>query len=150
MARLSSRETERLYCGRIGRALGPKNPALNMPISVRARLFSKGHISKRIPPDFTVTQYLGFAPRNTWESGTNSLNPKYWVTSPLRNRCDLEKRGVPSHFSVHPCHNLLKPRPLPLKMVDGRIQIRISKRSADHDVFALWNRQHFPQEFRIS
>ncbi len=60
-----------------------------MPISVRARLFSKGHISKRIPLGFTVTQYLAFNELVADSQVFWGANPKDWVTSPLRNRCGL-------------------------------------------------------------
>ena len=70
---------------------------------VRVRPFSRGHISKRIPPDIAVTQYLGFASVSYWESVTHSLNRKYWVTSPLFYRYGLEKWGVASH-SHNPIH----------------------------------------------
>jgi hypothetical protein len=63
---------------------------------VRVRLFSRGHISRKIPPGITVTQYLGFTSLSYWESATHSLNPKYWVTSPSLYRYGLEKRGVAS------------------------------------------------------
>jgi len=50
---------------------------------VRACLFLKGHISKKIPLGIAVTPYLGFAHLNSWESATRSLNPKYGVHFPL-------------------------------------------------------------------
>jgi hypothetical protein len=65
---------------------------------------------KKIPLGIAVTQYLGFlpavalaqarqagAPLSFWESATQSLNLKYWVTSPSQYRYGLEKWGVTSH-----------------------------------------------------
>jgi hypothetical protein len=63
---------------------------------LRVCLFSRGHISKKIPPGIAVTQYLGFAPLSFCESATHALNLKYWVTSHSLYRYGLEKRGVPS------------------------------------------------------
>ena len=79
---------------------GPKGPGFDQTLlgyEVRVRPFSRGHISKRIPPVIAVTQYLGFAPLSFWESATHSLNLKYWVTSPSQYRYGLEKWGVASH-----------------------------------------------------
>ena len=76
---------------------------------VRARPFSRGHISKKIPLGIAVTQYLGFAPMSYWESATYSLNLKYWGTSRSHYRYGLEKRGVASHR-----HNRV---PLPSRIV---------------------------------
>jgi hypothetical protein len=56
---------------------------------MRLRAFSKGHISKKVPPGIAVTQYLGFAPLSFWESATHSLNLKYWVTAPSLYRYGL-------------------------------------------------------------
>ena len=45
--------------------LGPTDLALiksRAECEVRARPFSKGHISKKIPPTIAVSQYLGFLP----------------------------------------------------------------------------------------
>jgi hypothetical protein len=67
---------------------------------VRACLFSKGHISKEIPPGIAVTQYLGFTPLSFWESSTYPLNRKYWTTSPSLYRYGLEKRDLASQMRI--------------------------------------------------
>jgi len=93
----------------------PKGPSFDdtpQGCEVRVRPFSKGHISKKIPPGIAVTQYLGFAPLSFWESATHSLNPKYGVTSRSLYRYGLEKWGVASHR-----HN---PVPLPSRIVNTR------------------------------
>jgi hypothetical protein len=41
----------------------------------------KGDISKKIPPDFAVAKYLGFAPLSPWESSPDLLNRKYLATA---------------------------------------------------------------------
>lgn len=54
----------------------------------------KGDISEKIPPDYAVAKYLGFAPQNLWESAPDLLNPKYLATALQRNRCRLEETGM--------------------------------------------------------
>jgi hypothetical protein len=45
-----------------------------MPVSERRYL-------KKIPPDFAVAKYLGFAPLSPWESPPDLLNRKYLATA---------------------------------------------------------------------
>jgi hypothetical protein len=55
---------------------------------------------KKIPPDTTATQNLGFAMMSHWESALSSSNPKYWVAGYQANRYGLEKIGTTGIFRL--------------------------------------------------
>jgi hypothetical protein len=59
----------------------------------------KGDISKKIPPDYAVAKYLGFAPQYLLESALELLNPKYFATALQRNRYRLEEIGMAESLS---------------------------------------------------
>jgi hypothetical protein len=76
----------------------PKGGSVRNEDVWRSCLSSKGHISKKIPPDIAATQYLGFTMMSPWESALSSLDPKYWVAGYQANRYGLSKTGMTGIF----------------------------------------------------
>jgi len=65
-------------------------------LKVRTWAFSKGDISREIPPQLAVAKNSGFTPQSPWESPVSVLNPEFLATALCRNRYPLEKRGMAS------------------------------------------------------